>query len=90
MAIKWLEDNSYYKIIYEESYVQNNLVYVNIQQYLNEDEREKEKSRLEEQKEFVSNLNDKIFEHDQDEINEYAYFGSIYFEFYKYTLYDIL
>ena len=89
MAIKWLEDNSYYKIIYEESYVQNNLVYVHIQQYLNEDEREKEKSRELEQRKFVSDLNDKIFEHDEDEVNEYAYFGSIYFEFYKYTFQEL-
>lgn len=85
MAIKWLENNSYYKVIYEESYVKNNKVYINIQQYLNQDEREKEKSRLEEQREFVAKLNDKIFEHNADEINEYSYFGSIYFDFYKYT-----
>lgn len=89
MAIKWLEDNSYYKIDYEESFVKGNRVYVSFMQYLNEEERIKEKERELEQRDFVAKLNDKIFEHDQDEVNKYSYLGNIYFEFYKYTFEEI-
>lgn len=56
MAIKSLVDNTYYKILWNDSRIQRNLVIVAIAQYLNEEERIKEKQREEEIAEFVEKL----------------------------------
>lgn len=56
MAIKSLEDDTYYKVLWEESYIQQNKVIISIAQYLNEEERLKEKNRAEEIAKFIEKL----------------------------------
>ena len=56
MAIKSLSDNTYYKVLWDESCIQCNQVLIAIAQYLTEDERLKEKERSKEISSFIEKL----------------------------------
>lgn len=76
MAIKLLDNNCYYRINYDNCYIKNNKVYISIQQYLNESERQKEKERYDKQQNFIINLQNKIinsYEKDENIWQKYHY-----------------
>ena len=73
MAIKSLVDNTYYKILWNDTVIQRNKVVVALVQYLNEDERLKEKTREEEISSFVEKLHGIVINEPQDTSREKSF-----------------
>ena len=73
MAIKSLADNTYYKIIWDDTVIQRNKVVVALAQYLNEEERLKEKAREEEISSFVEKLHGIVINEPQDTSREKSF-----------------
>lgn len=73
MAIKSLADNTYYKINWNDTVIQRNKVVVALSQYLNEEERLKEKSREGEIASFVEKLHGIVINETDDTPREKSF-----------------